>query len=335
MNFANPLALFLLITIPLLGLLYIYLTGSGNKSLAVFADLPLVRRLYNISPRLRLVRFILLCGAITFCVIALARPQFGTKLVEVTQNTSDVVICVDVSTSMLAQDVKPSRLEKAKMLLSQLVQQLQGDRIGIIAFAGTAFWQCPLTLDTSGAILFLQIMDANLIPMPGTSIGSALNLATKGLEKTAPRSKAIVLLTDGEDHHSDPEGAAASAASQGIKIYTIGFGNPQGEPIPLSDEAGKFIGYKKDKKGTVVMSKMDESLLLKMASSTGGEYFRAIDGNIDNSRLLDDLGALEHSKRSSKMNRQLEDRYQYFLFFGLLLLLAEFAIPETKRQEML
>jgi len=111
--------------------------------------------------------------------------------------------------------------------------------------------------------------------------------------------------------------------------------NPQGEPIPLSDEAGKFIGYKKDKKGTVVMSKMDESLLLKMASSTGGEYFRAIDGNIDNSRLLDDLGALEHSKRSSKMNRQLEDRYQYFLFFGLLLLLAEFAIPETKRQEML
>jgi Ca-activated chloride channel family protein len=335
MHFANPMALFLLIAIPLLGLLYIYVTGSNNKLMAVWGEAPLMRRLSNISPRLRLVRFLLLCGALTFCVIALARPQFGTRLVEVTQSASDIVICVDVSTSMLAQDVKPSRLEKAKILLSQLVQQLGGNRIGIIAYAGTAFWQCPLTLDTSGAILFLQIMDANLIPMPGTSIGSAVNLAIKGLEKTAPRSKAIVLLTDGEDHHSDPEGAAAIAASQGIKIYTIGFGNPQGEPIPLSDEAGKFAGYKKDKKGAVVMSKMDESLLIKMASATGGEYFRAIDGNIDNSRLLSDLGALERSKRSSRMNREYEDRYQYFLFLGLLFLLAEFLIPETKRQEML
>ena len=179
MHFANPLALFLLLAIPLLGLLYAYITGSNNKLLAVWGALPLMQRLSNADPRLRLIRFLLLCGALFFCVIALARPQFGMKLVEVTQSSADIVICVDVSTSMLAQDVKPTRLDRAKMLLSQLVQQLQGNRIGIIAYAGTAFWQCPLTLDTSGAVLFLQIMDANLIPMPGTSIGSAVDLARK------------------------------------------------------------------------------------------------------------------------------------------------------------
>jgi Ca-activated chloride channel family protein len=174
-------------------------------------------------------------------------------------------------------------------------------------------------------------MDTNLIPLPGTSIGGAIRLGVKGLAASAPGTKAIVLLTDGEDHDSDPLGAAALAQSQGIKIYTIGFGSTSGEPIPLKDDSGKFEGYKKNKKGEVVMSKMDETLLSKIAADTGGEYFKADGGNIDITLLLDKLNGLEKKQAASRLNRQFEDRYQYFLFLGLLLLLLEYFIPETRK----
>ncbi len=247
------------------------------------------------------------------------------------QKGADIVIAVDVSSSMLAEDVKPNRMSKAKETLSALISQLGGNRVGIIAFAGTAFWQCPLTLDTSAANMFLQIMDANIIPLGGTSLGDAIRLAREGLSKTSPGSKAIVLLTDGEDHDSDPEGAAAAAARDSIKIFPIGFGSTGGEPIPVRDEQGNFSGYKKNKKGETVMSKLDEAGLSKIASVTGGEYFRAADGNVDIGRLVNDLQGLNKKSVSSRTNREYEARFAYFLFIGILLLLAEYFIPETRR----
>lgn len=332
MRFVHPYLLFLEILVPILILFYFFVFRKKRKDLNLFAQSTLLEKISNASGLKQKIKAALLIIAVFFIIISLAGPQFGTKLVEVKQKGIDIVIAVDVSSSMLAKDIKPDRLEKAKMVLSQLVQQLGGNRIGIVAFAGTAFWQCPLTLDISGANMFLQIMDANLIPLPGTVIGEAIRISIKGLEKTAPKSKAIILLTDGEDHKSDPLGAAQQAAKEGIKIFTVGFGSPTGEPIPLNDDQGNFTGYKKNKKGEVIMSKMDENLLLQVASQTGGEYFRASDGNVDLSRLLDDINNLDKTKKSSNINKQYEERYQYLLIIGILLLLIEYFIPETRKK---
>ena len=332
MQFAYPYVLFLLLVLPVLAGLLWYAMVRRKKAMEQFGESHLTSSLSDARGYARTLKAGLTLAALGFGILALARPQFGTKLVEIRQRGADVVIAVDVSSSMLAEDIKPSRLTRAKETLSVLIQQLSGNRVGIVAFAGAAFWQCPLTLDISSANLFLQVMDANLIPLPGTAIGDAVRLSMKGLEKTAPKSKAIVLLTDGEDHKSDPEGAAREAASQGIRIYTVGFGNPQGEPIPQKDAQGNFAGYKKDAKGNVVMSKMDEGLLAKMASITGGEYFRAPDGHLDTSRLLNDIQNLDRQKLSSRLNREYEDRYQIPLFFAVLLLVIAFLLPETKHR---
>ncbi len=208
----------------------------------------------------------------------MAKPQFGTKLIKSEKEGTDVVIAVDVSRSMLAQDVKPDRLSRAKQSLTTLIKELEGNRIGIIAFAGTAIWQCPLTADISAATLFLRLMNKNIIQLQGTAIGKAITLASKTLEKTAPKSKAIIILTDGEDHKSNPEQAAKQAAEKGIRIYTIGFGTTKGEPIPITDKQGNFTGYKKDKQQKVVLSKADETLLAQIAQETGGAYFPAPEG---------------------------------------------------------
>jgi len=333
MNFANPYILIALLLAPALAVFFIFSFRAKRKALLSFAQDGMIQKISSANPALQKLKALMLVLGLFFVLLSLARPQFGSKLVEVKQNAADVVIAVDVSKSMLAEDLKPNRLDKAKSVLSLLINQLGGNRVGIIAFAGIPFWQCPLTLDIGSANLFLQIMDTNLIPQPGTSIGGAIRLGLKGLKNSAPGTKAIVLLTDGEDHDSDPLGAASAAQSEGVKIFTIGFGSTSGEPIPIKDENGKFDGYKKNKKGEVVMSKMDEGLLSKIASQTGGEYFRADNGNVDIVRLLEDLGGLEKKKAASRLNRQLEDRYQYFLFLGLLFLLAEYFIPETKKQK--
>lgn len=332
MHFAYPYVLFLLLILPALAGLLAFAMGRRKKALGLFGDEHLTTSLSDARRYVHRSKAVLTLAALGFGILALARPQFGTKLVEVKQRGADVVIAVDVSSSMMAEDIKPDRLARAKETLSVLIQQLSGNRVGIVAFAGTAFWQCPLTLDSASANLFLQVMDANLIPLPGTAIGDAIRLSAKGLEKTAPKSKAIVILTDGEDHKSDPEGAAREAAAKGIRIFTIGFGNPQGEPIPVKDEQGGFAGYKKDAKGNVVMSKLDEGLLAKIASLSGGEYFRAPDGRLDTSRLMNHIQNLDRQKLSSHLNREYEDRYQIPLFFAVVCLMTAFLLPETSKK---
>ena len=334
MHIVHPYALLMLLLLAPAAFLLFFLSSAAQNPLARLGNLEILERISSLHRGRRKIKNILLIASLFFIILALSRPQFGTRLVEINQSGADIVIAVDVSSSMLAGDIRPNRLERAKTALAALAQPLGGNRVGVIAFAGTAFWQCPLTLDISGVSLFLDILDANLIPLPGTSLGSAIRLASAGLSKTAPKSKAIVLLTDGEDHNSDPLGAAREAAAQGIKIYTIGFGNPAGEPIPLYDEKNSFSGYKKNKKGEVVMSVLDEATLSKIAAETGGEYFPARDGNIDLGRLIGSIQELEKSRLSSNINRRYEDRFQIFLFIGLALLLAEFIIPETKKAKI-
>jgi len=261
-------------------------------------------------------------------VVALAGPLLGSKLVEIKQRGLDVFIAVDCSLSMQAEDLKPSRMAQAKLLLGQLIDRLAGDRLGIIAFAGQAYVECPLTIDTNAAQQVLDSLDVGTVPIPGTVIGDAIRTALKGLKAGEGGSRVLILLTDGEDHHSDPEGAAKEAARAGMKIYAIGIGGTQGEPIPVFDEQGHRTGYKRDKKGEVVLSKVDEKMLLEITQSTGGQYFRATQTGEEAEQIAQALDALKHGDQKARQFNRFENRYQWPLAAGLLCLLIALGIPE-------
>lgn len=331
MNFVHPYLLFFEALVLLLAGVYLLSFRARRRALAAFADAGLVNRLSSAAPAWQMARAVCALAAVFFIILALARPQYGAKVSETTQRAADIVIAIDVSESMLSEDIKPNRMARAKELLGALISQLEGNRIGVIAFAGVAFWQCPLTLDTAGAKMFLDLVDTSLIPSGGTAIGDALRLGTKALASSPARTKAIILLTDGEDHRSAPEEAARAAARHSIRIFAVGFGSAAGEPIPLRDEQGAFTGYKKDKKGTVVMSKLDEKLLASLASETDGLYMQAQDGAVDIARLGDAVSGLDKAKVSSRLSRSYEDRYQYPLAAGLVFLLGALFLPRRKR----
>jgi Ca-activated chloride channel family protein len=266
-------------------------------------------------------------------VIALAGPLLGSRLVTFTQRGLDVFIAVDCSLSMQAEDLKPSRMAHAKLTLGQLIDRLAGDRLGIIAFAGKAYVECPLTIDSNAARQILESIDVGSVPIPGTAIGEAIRAALKGMKAGEGESRALILLTDGEDHHSDPVGAAKEAARVGLKIFAIGIGSPQGEPIPVFDEQGHHTGYKRDKKGEVVMSRLDEKTLLDVAQITGGRYFRATPGGDELEQLTQELAGMKQGDQKTHAFQRFENRYQWPLAAGLLLLLIGLAIPESRWKE--
>ncbi len=263
-----------------------------------------------------------------FLVIALAGPLIGSKLVEYKQKGLDIFIAVDCSLSMQAEDFKPSRMAHAKLILGQLIDRLAGSRIGIIAFAGQAYVQCPLTVDENAAKDILETVDTGTVPIPGTVLGDAIRVTAKGLRAGEGQHRVLVLLTDGEDHKSDPRGAAKEAAKAGVKIFPIGIGTPQGEPIPVIDVQGHRAGYKRDKKGDVVLSRLDEKTLLDLAQETGGHYLRASPVGDEVDELVRRLEALEQGDQKSRLFNRFENRYQWPLALGLLLLLASLVIPE-------
>ena len=261
---------------------------------------------------------------------ALAGPLLGAKLVEFKQKGLDVFIAVDCSLSMQAEDFKPNRMAHAKLLLGQLIDSLPGSRIGVLAFAGDAFVRCPLTIDTSAAKQTLDDIDVGSVPLPGTAIGRAIELASKGLQVGEGVSRVLVLLTDGEDHKSNPVEVAKKAHKSGLQIFTVGIGSPQGEPIPVFDEQGKRTGYKRDKKGDVVISKTDEQLLMDVAREGQGEYFRASSSGEEIESLVKAVQALEQGEQKGKAFNRFENRYQWPLALGVILLLVSLMIPEKK-----
>ncbi len=266
-------------------------------------------------------------------VIALSGPLVGSKLVEYKQKGLDIFIAVDCSTSMLAEDFKPNRMAHAKLILAQLIDRLAGSRIGIIAFAGQAYVQCPLTVDDTAAKDILDSIDTGSVPIAGTVVGDAIRTAMKGLKAGEGHHRVVVLLTDGEDHKSDPEGAAKEAAAIGLKIFPIGIGSAEGEPIPLIDGQGNRSGYKRDKKGEVVLSRLDEGMLVKLADATEGHYLRASPSGDEVDELVRQLEAIQQGDQKSRMFNRFENRYQWPLTVGLLLLLGSLFIPENKWKE--
>jgi Ca-activated chloride channel family protein len=242
----------------------------------------------------------------------------------------DIVIALDCSHSMLAQDFKPSRLEKAKQEMNGLISRMRGDRVGLVAFAGVAFIQCPLTLDYSAAGMFLDIMDENLIPRPGTAVGDAIRTSIAAFNQKERKYKVLILLTDGEDHGSDPLKAAEEAAAEGIRIYTIGIGSVQGEPVPVKNKRGMVTGYKKDREGSVVVSKLDQTTLQKIALTTGGKYYHATSGEMELEKIYSEISKMEKKELEGKLMTQYEDRYQIFIFLAIVCLTIEFLLSERR-----
>ncbi|MFC2134670.1 VWA domain-containing protein [Bacteroidota bacterium] len=296
-----------------------------------FANEKLHKVLFPYRSRLKnLLKFSITLFSMALVILALANPQIGTKIEEVKQVGIDVFILLDVSLSMKAEDIKPSRLDKAKHEISKLIQRLKGDRIGLIVFSGEAYVQFPLTTDYSAANLFLNAVDVSSVPQPGTAIGAAVNLALKSFKGEEETKKAIIIITDGEDHEGDLETAVTEAAEQGIVIYAIGLGSPSGVPIPVKNAAGVEIGFKKDNMGEIVLTKLDETTLEKITDLGNGRYYRGSNTEDELDAVYKDLSAIEETEFGATKITDYEDRYYYFLIPAVLLLFAEFIISSKK-----
>jgi len=331
-RFANQELLFALFLLPALVLFFIWVQRMKKKALQRFGNLNLLEKLMLAnSPGRQKIKKALVVTALFFFLVALARPQIGTRLEEVKRKGVDIFVAIDVSTSMLAEDIKPNRLEKAKHEVASFIDRLQGDRIGLIAFSGEAFVQCPLTLDYGAAKMFLDIMDPDLIPVPGTAIGKAIEMAIRSFSQTERKYKVLVLITDGEDTREDPMKMAELAEKEGIVIYTVGIGSPQGVPIPLYDDAGRQVGFKKDRQDNVVTSKLDQLMLEKIALQTSGKFYNATPAEMELGKIYDEIDKMEKKELSSKIFSQYEDRFQYFLAIGMVFLLLDVLLPERKR----
>jgi len=330
-RFANPEYLDALYIIPVLILLYWLYRRNRSKLLQNFSE----RKLHNVlfpsfSGIKNTIKFSIIIISLCFLIIAAANPQVGTKMEEVKQTGIDVFILLDVSLSMQAEDIKPNRLERAKFQIANLIDKLKGDRIGLVIFAGEAYVQIPLTTDYSAANLFLSAVDLNSVPQPGTAIASAINLALKSFDKSVSTQKAIVLITDGEDHEGDINKAVSDAVSMGVKLYAIGLGSPDGAPIPLFDSRGNQVGFKKDKSGNIVLTKLDEETLKQIASAGGGEYYRGSNYEDYLDKIYKELSQLDKTEFGVKKVTDYEDRFYYFLAPAILLLIMEFFLSESK-----
>jgi Ca-activated chloride channel family protein len=321
----------LLILLPLLIVFYWFVFRMKRRAKERFGNLALIEKLsLSFSPKKRRRKVDLMLLGVFFLLFSLARPQLGTKLTLMKRKGVDIVIAMDVSFSMLAEDIKPNRLEKAKQEINGLISRMKGDRVGLVAFAGVPFIQCPLTLDYSAAKMFLDIIDINLIPQPGTAIGGAIRTSIQTFNQKERKYKVLILLTDGEDHDSDPLGAAEEASKEGIRIYTIGIGSVQGELIPIKDNRGQVTGFKKDKEGSVIVSKLDEVTLQKIALTTGGKYYHATSGEMELDKIYNEISKMEKKELEGKLLTQYEDRYQYFLLLSVVFLTIEFLLSERR-----
>ena len=283
--------------------------------------------------RIRLRSRLIILGII-FILLASVGPQIGMKLTELTREGVDILILLDTSVSMNSIDVKPSRIEKSKYELGRLLNKLEGDRVGLIAFAGSAHLHCPLTEDYSASRLFLNMMDTDLISTQGTDLASAIKLALDHIESNDEKFKVLVLVSDGEDHQGEAIALAEKAQEKGIIIHSLGVGTSAGGPIPIHDDNGNRIEFKKDNRGNIVTSTLNESILREISGSTGGIYIR-IENQVNAiAPLLNEIDQMEKRELNSHVFSQYEDRYQIFLLIGLILLFVEFLIPTRTKKEM-
>lgn len=328
--FAAPHYLLLLLLIPFFFLgMGLWLWGRRRR-LRRFGDEALVNELMPSWSRGKLwVRTVLLSLAFFFFVIGLSRPQIGAKLKDLKIKGAEIMIVLDVSNSMLAQDYSPDRLERAKLAISRITDKLKDDRIGLIVFAGTSFVQLPITSDYVSAKMFLNSISTESIPIQGTAIGDAISTAVRGFSAQSEHSRAIIVITDGENHEDDAVAAAKQAAEAGIKVYTIGVGSADGQPIPMNGE------LLKDKDGNIVVTRLDEETLRKVASAGGGAYVHAGNDEFGLTPIISDIRKMEDEEYNSVVFEEYNEQFMYFLGIALVFFVLEMLVGDRRARRHL
>ncbi len=328
--FASPAYFWLLLLVPVIPIVYGIVRALRARRIRRFGDPSLVRQLMpSWSGAKGWVRIVLLSLAWLMFSLGLARPEMGAKLREHEARGAEIMICLDVSNSMLAQDYSPSRLDRAKLAISRVVDKLAGDRIGLIIFAGTSFVQLPITTDYVSAKMFLGNIDTGSVPVQGTAIGEAVKTAMKSFSAQSEKSRAIIVITDGENHEDDAVDAAKQAGELGIKVYTIGVGSLQGQPIPVEG------GLLKDRDGNIVVTRLDETTLRKMADVSGGAYVHAGNEEFGLGPIVDDIKKMEAERYSSVVFEEYDELFMYFFAAALALFALEMLIGERKHRRSL
>jgi len=331
-RFGNINNLYFLIAVPVLLLLLIYVIYMKKRDMNRFGNREVISQLMPEASSSRyIIKYILQLLAIFALIIGIARPQFGSKLREVKRQGIEIIIALDVSNSMMAEDIQPNRLERAKQAISKLVDQLVNDKIGLIVFAGKAYVQMPITTDYISAKMFLSTISPDIVPVQGTAIGSAIELGMNSFTPSVESSKALIVITDGENHEDDAVQAARSAAEKGIKVCTIGIGNPDGSPVPVMGSGGQKT-YLKDRQGNTVISKLDEKTLQQIAAAGNGVYVRSSDTRIGLNTVFDELNKMEKQEMDVKTYSDYDERFQYFFGLALILLFADMFILERKNR---
>jgi Ca-activated chloride channel family protein len=333
MRFADAHFLWLLALIPALALFFAWALWRTKRRLRRFAEPEMLRRLTagNSLPR-QLFKMMLVLAAALFLVLALARPQWGSKMELVQRKGLDVVIAVDVSLSMLAEDIRPNRLVRSKQEIQRFVERLEGDRAALVAFAGDAFLQCPLTSDYAAFRIFLDVLEPGLIDAPGTNIARAMEEGLKAFPAGEGKHRVMVLLTDGEDHGGRALKIAEAAANEGVIIYTVGIGSLTGVPIPIRDGSGQRV-YKRDLRGDIVSTRLDPDLLAQIARATGGEFYHAQPGRFELLDVLKKINAMEKRTYDAEQISRFEERFQIPLAIAIALLILEALISDRRRRK--
>ena len=329
-NFAESQYLLLLFLIPVFFLIQALVLKLRTRRIRKFGDEALVRQLMPSYSKAKVwVRLVMFSLGFFFFVIGLSRPQIGAKLKEHETKGAEIMIVLDVSNSMLAEDYSPNRLERAKLAISRLVDKLRDDRIGLIVFAGNSFVQLPITTDYVSAKMFLNSISTESVPVQGTAIGDAINTAIRGFSAQSQKSRAVVVITDGENHEDDPIAAAKQASELGVRIFTIGVGSPEGKPIPMDGE------LLKDKNGDIVVTRLDEKVLQDVAAAGDGIYVRAGNSEFGLNPIIDEIKKMEDEKYSSVVFEEYDEQFMYFLAIALVFFVLEMLVGDRRSKRHL
>jgi Ca-activated chloride channel family protein len=331
LRFAHPEYLYGLALLPVLFISYLIFRKLQTRAAGRFGNPVLLERLSESKSRSKpFWKFTLLTGAIGVLAIGLADPQIGTRMEEVKFEGVDIFVALDVSNSMMAEDIKPNRLERSRLEIRNLIGRLFGDRIGLIVFAGEAYTQFPLTTDYAAASLFVDAVGTDVVPVQGTAIGKAIAQSMKSFDFEEPTTKVLIIITDGENTEGDVFEAAKDAAESGVLIFAIGMGSPSGVPIPIYNASGERVDFKKNREGEVVMSRLDEGTLERMVSFGKGKYYRGTTAQDELNEIYEDINALEKREFGTKQFMDYESRFQYFIVAGLIFFMVELFISEKR-----
>ncbi len=330
--FENPQYFWLFLLLPALLILFLLGRYMSKRNLGKFGNIKVVKSLIPLLSGYRpWVKHVLLLFALYFIIMALVNPKVGSRMEEATREGIDIVVALDVSRSMLAEDIRPNRLERSKMAVSRLIDKTGNDRIGIVAFAGSAVTQVPLTIDKHAAKMILRTINTNSVSVQGTAIGSAIERAARSFSDNDTASRVVIIISDGEDHADDPVAAAKVAAGEGITIHTIGVGTPEGAPVPMYQN-GELTGFLRDDKGNTVISKYDEETLKSIANAAGGIFARGTGADLGIDKILEHIREMEKETYEEIVFAEYESRYHYFVALALLFLILELLIFERKNK---